>query len=102
MSIAHDRAFAEIPCFGIAVSARLEQLAREIIEAGKLDDRERYERLFDLAFGIAYGAAWRMTGDVAEAQRLAARRLVRAIRAGLATSSDPVLLAVARVATRPN
>lgn len=72
--------------FSDEVWAHLGKLAIELIESGRSNDRARFNRLFMVAFGTAYGAAWQETGNAATAQRLAAVRLVRAIRMELASS----------------
>jgi hypothetical protein len=67
---------------------RLNRLAREMIQAAKMDDRERFDRLYSLASGLAYGAAWRLTGDASAARKLAVRRLLCALRTGWIASRE--------------
>lgn len=75
-----DRSRPESPLSASDVSAHLGELAAELIEAGRTNDRERFDRVYAIAFGVAYGEAWRAMGNAATAQRLAARALVRALQ----------------------
>ena len=69
-------------------SPRFLQLIDELIEAGRMNDRPRFDRLFALAYAIAYRAAWRVTADEHEARRIASFRLVLAVQSGLEASQD--------------
>lgn len=81
-----DQSRLESPSFASGVSTRLGELAIELIEAGRTDDRERFDRLYAIAFGTAYGEAWRSARSAPTAQALAARALVRALQLALESS----------------
>lgn len=63
-------------------------LVRELAEAAKSNDRERFDQLFETAFQLTYAMAWRLMGETALAEGLTAHVMKSALRSALEEDPD--------------
>ncbi len=63
--------------------AVVSHLVRAIVQAASEGDRAIFDRLFDVAFRLTHGAAWKSAGETGVAERHTAQTLLSALRAEL-------------------